>query len=137
VSSAHPRPSRVYETVLYASDVVAAATFYSELVGLTPAEPPDEMAAVFRLDDGGMLLVFDAALSSAPGRRVPSHGCTGAGHVAFSVPGGQLEPLAARLLEANVEAERWIDWPAGGRSLYVRDPAGNSVEFVDGEVWAS
>lgn len=137
MSSPHPRPLRVYETVLYASDVEATARFYSELVGLTPAEPPDEVAAVFRLDDGGILLVFDPARSSAPGRPVPSHGCTGAGHVAFSVSAGQLEPLAARLREANVEVERWIDWPPGGRSFYVRDPAGNSVEFVDGEVWPS
>lgn len=127
----------MYETVLYASDVAATARFYSELLGLTPAEPPDEAAAVFRLDDGGMLLVFDPARSSAPGRGVPAHGSTGAGHVAFSVSGGELEPLAARLLEANVDVERWIDWPAGGRSLYVRDPAGNSVELVDGEVWPS
>lgn len=133
----NPRPLRVYETVLYASDVAATARFYSELLGLTPAEPPDEVAAVFRLDDGGVLLVFDPARSSAPGRRVPAHGCTGPGHVAFSVPAGQLEPLAARLLEGDVEVERWIDWPAGGRSLYVRDPAGNSVELVDGEVWPS
>ncbi len=135
--SRDPRPLRVYETVLYASDVAATARFYSELLGLTLAEAPDEMAAAFRLDDGGMLLVFDPARSSEPGRRVPSHGSTGAGHVAFAVSEGQLEPLAERLVEASVDVERWIDWPAGGRSLYVRDPAGNSVELVDGEVWGS
>lgn len=135
MTSPTPRPLRVYETILYASDVAATARFYSERLGLTLAEEPDEIAAAFRLDDGGMLLIFDAARSSVPGRRVPSHGCTGAGHVAFSVPAGQLDPMAARLLEAGVEVERWIDWPAGGRSFYVRDPAGNSVELVDGEVW--
>jgi catechol 2,3-dioxygenase-like lactoylglutathione lyase family enzyme len=34
-----------------------------------------------------------------------------------------------------VEIEREITWPLGGRSVYFRDPAGNSVEFVEGEIW--
>ena len=32
-------------------------------------------------------------------------------------------------------SEREITWPLGGRSVYVRDPSGNSVEFVEGEIW--
>ena len=26
-------------------------------------------------------------------------------------------------------------WPGGGRSVYVRDPAGNSIEFADPAIW--
>ena len=57
------RPRRVYETVVYATDL--------------------EAARAFRLDDDGVLLLFDPTLSSQPGRVVPSHGPTGAVHVAF------------------------------------------------------
>jgi catechol 2,3-dioxygenase-like lactoylglutathione lyase family enzyme len=135
VASTPPRLLRVYETVLYASDVVAAAAFYSEVLGLRLLEEPDDLSAVFRLDDGGVLLLFDAARASTPGRPVPSHGATGAGHVAFSMEPGAYDAFAAAIRALGLEIEREITWDEGGRSLYVRDPAGNSVELVDGEVW--
>ena len=31
--------------------------------------------------------------------------------------------------------EKEVEWPKGGRSLYFRDPAGNSVELVTPGVW--
>jgi catechol 2,3-dioxygenase-like lactoylglutathione lyase family enzyme len=126
--------SRVYETVLYAEDLAAARAFYRDVLGLRLVSEPEEVATSFRLDDGGMLLLFDPRLSSQPGRPVPSHGATGAGHVAFSVQ--TLAEWTERLRAAGIEIEREVDW-GGGRSFYVRDPAGNSVEFVEGEVWPS
>ena len=129
------RPRRVYETVLYASDVAAAAAFYRDVLGLRLVEGPDELAAVFRLDDGGVLLIFDPARSGTPGRAVPSHGAEGAGHIAFSVD--ELDAAAEELRAAGIEIEREIEWPQGGRSVYVRDPAGNSVELVEGDLWPS
>src|SRR4051794_28884574 len=79
------RLSGVYETVIYATDVPGAAAFYADVLGLRLVDGPDELAAAFRLDDGGVLLIFDPSRASVPGRPVPSHGATGAGHVAFSV----------------------------------------------------
>jgi catechol 2,3-dioxygenase-like lactoylglutathione lyase family enzyme len=131
-------PSRivgVYETVLYSDDVVATARFYAELPGVRPIEEPDELSAAFRLEDGGVLLVFDPARASAPGRPVPSHGATGAGHVAFALETGTLAAFADELRTRGVTIECEVTWDEGGRSVYVRDPAGNSVEFVDGEAW--
>jgi catechol 2,3-dioxygenase-like lactoylglutathione lyase family enzyme len=122
----------VYETVLYAGDVPAIVAFYSDVVGLRAIDAPDEHSAAFRLGDGGVLLVFDPQRSSVPGRFVPSHGTTGKGHVAFRVD--DLDELCAHLRGKGVEIEREIDW-GGGRSVYFRDPAGNSVEFVEGEIW--
>jgi len=115
--------------------VAATASFYSDLLGLRLLAEPDELGAVFRLPDGGVLLLFDPRRASAPGRPVPSHGATGAGHVAFSVGAGGLEALADELRRRGVEVEREITWDEGGRSLYVRDPAGNSVELIEGEAW--
>ena len=125
----------IYETVLYASDVPAAAVFYAEAIGLRLVDGPDELAAAFRLDDGGVLLIFDPARASRPGRPVPSHGASGAGHVAFRVEAGDLAGFAASLRGRGIEIEREIEWDRGGRSIYVRDPAGNSVELVEGDIW--
>ena len=125
------RPRRVYETVVYASDLEAARAFYRDALGLREVED-----GVFRLDDDGVLLLFDPTVSSQPGRVVPSHGPTGAVHVAFSVGEGELEAWRERLAELGIELEQDHDWqPGGARSLYVRDPAGNSVELVEGDLW--
>lgn len=126
---------RVYETVLYAADVAAAARFYADVLGLRLVDGPDELAAAFRLDDGGILLLFEPTRASRPERPVPSHGASGAGHVAFSVEAGGLDGWAALLRERGIEIEGEVDWERGGRSFYVRDPAGNSVELVEGDIW--
>jgi catechol 2,3-dioxygenase-like lactoylglutathione lyase family enzyme len=125
----------VYETVLYADDVAAAAAFYADLLGLRLVDGPDELAAAFRLEDGGVLLIFDPSRSSVSGRPAPSHGATGVGHVAFSVEEGALDGWSERLRECGVEIELERAWQRGGRSIYVRDPAGNSVELVEGDLW--
>jgi catechol 2,3-dioxygenase-like lactoylglutathione lyase family enzyme len=126
---------RVYETVIYAGDSVAAAAFYRDALGLRALAPPGEHAAAFRLDGDGVLLIFEPDTSSAPDRFVPSHGTTGEGHVAFRVEAGQMDAARARLENLGVAIEREVTWPLGGHSVYVRDPAGNSVELVEGEIW--
>jgi len=127
------RPRRVYETVVYASDLEAARAFYRDALGLREVED-----GVFRLDDDGVLLLFDPTESSRAGRVVPSHGPSGATHVAFSVDEDELDAWRDRFAEHGVELEQDQDWQRGGaRSLYVRDPAGNSVELVAGDLWPS
>jgi catechol 2,3-dioxygenase-like lactoylglutathione lyase family enzyme len=126
---------RVFETVLYARDIPATVEFYAVTLGLRAVEEPDELGASFRLDDGGMLLIFDPDRASVPGRPVPSHGAVGAGHVAFRVEPAELDRCAERLRRAGVATEKEVDRGAGGRALYVRDPAGNSVELMDGDPW--
>jgi catechol 2,3-dioxygenase-like lactoylglutathione lyase family enzyme len=125
----------VYETVVYGRDMAALRDFYAGVLGLRLVDGPDELSAAFRLPDGGVLLAFDPARSSAPGRPVPSHGAQGPGHVAFRVPPESLDGWRAALEAAGVAVEREVDWPLGGRSLYVRDPAGNSVELTPGRIW--
>jgi catechol 2,3-dioxygenase-like lactoylglutathione lyase family enzyme len=129
------RSVQVFETVLYARDIPAIVDFYCGTLGLRMVEEPDELAAIFRLD-GGMLLVFDPDRSSVPGRPAPSHGADGPGHVAFRVEPAELDRCAQRLRQAGVETEKEVDRGGGqGRALYVRDPAGNSVELLDGDPW--
>ena len=128
-----PRIHGVHETVLYADDVQALAAFYADVVGLRQIDPPDEHSAAFRLEDDNVLLLFDPSRTSTPGRFVPEHGATGAGHIAFQVK--ELDEAVEELRGHAIEIERKITWPKGGRSVYFRDPAGNSVEYVEGEIW--
>ncbi|HEX6714782.1 MAG TPA: VOC family protein [Thermoleophilaceae bacterium] len=128
-----PRIHGVHETVLYAADVAGLVAFYRDVVGLTEIDPPDQHSAAFQFDDGNVLLVFDPSRTSEPGRFVPEHGTSGHGHVAFKVDG--LDERAHELRSHDVEIERDITWPRGGRSVYFRDPAGNSVEYVEGQIW--
>ena len=127
---------RIFETVIYGGDLVAMAEFYADGLGLRLVEEPDRLSVVFRLDDDAMLLIFDPTLASKPGRPVPSHGARGPGHVAMRVEAPEFDACAERLRRLGVEFEKEIDRPGdGGRSLYVRDPAGNSVELMDGDPW--
>lgn len=130
-----PQLLRVYETSLYASDIAAAADFYERHLGLQPTEALGEVGVAFRLSDGGVLLIFEPELARAPDRPIPAHGANGPGHVAFTVAPGTLDAFGEALRAEGVEIERDVAWPEGGRSLYLRDPAGNSVELVDGEIW--
>jgi catechol 2,3-dioxygenase-like lactoylglutathione lyase family enzyme len=126
----------VYETVLYAPDPAAAAKFYAETLGLRPLGEGDDLGAVFRLPDGKVLLIFDPQRSSEPGRAVPSHGAAGPGHIAFSLEPGTYDAALGALRDRGIGVEKEVDWERG-RSIYLRDPAGNSVELVDGDIWPS
>ena len=129
----------VLETCLYASDLAAAERFYGDVLGLERFARAEGRHVFFRCG-GAMLLVFDAAVTStAPGAvggvPVPAHGARGAGHVALAVAEEALPRWEARLAASGVAVEARIDWPRGGRSLYVRDPAGNSVELATPRIW--
>lgn len=130
------RIHRIYETTVYARDVDATAAFYAEVLGLRPFEQYAGFAAVFKLDDGGVFLIFEPERASAPGRTLPAHGARGPGHVAFSVTPDSLDAFVTTFRERGIEIEVDQTWDSGGRSVYVRDPAGNSVELVDGAAWS-
>ena len=129
----------VLETCLYANDLDAAERFYAGVLGLTVFAREGERHVFFRCG-AAMLLVFDPErTASAPGQvngtPVPAHGARGPGHVCFRVVADELPQWRERLERAGVTIEAEIDWPRGGASLYVRDPAGNSVELAPALIW--
>jgi len=128
-------PTSVHETVLYADDLATATSFYTEIVGLRTVFGPNDLLAALRVGTDDVLLLFDPDEAAVEGRDVPSHGARGPGHVAFSIDEAGLAEVLERCREAGIDVERELTWPRGGRSVYVRDPAGNSVEFVVGEIW--
>ncbi len=124
---------RVFETILYADDLAAMERFYGETLGLEVISR-SELLISFRCE-GSVLLIFNRAQSSEPGREVPSHGTTGAGHVAFALRPEDFEMWTARLEQARVAIEKVVPWEQGERSIYFRDPAGNSVELAPPTLW--
>ena len=127
------RPGGVFETVLYAEDLAAAERFYRDAVGLQVIGRGD-LAVVLRCGDG-VLLIFDPRKSGAAGREVPSHGTSGAAHIAFTAKPEDLSAWRKQLHEAGVSIEQEMDWEEGGRSIYFRDPAGNVVELAPPTLW--
>jgi len=133
----HPPISRVFETVLYTPDVPSAAAFYRNILGLPLLRPPTGQSAVFRVAPDSMLLVVDPAYTEQKGRGAPHHGSRGQGHVALRIDGGDYDAWRTTLIASGVTIEMEVNWPPGGRSLYFRDPAGNSVELASGNVWGT
>jgi non-canonical purine NTP pyrophosphatase (RdgB/HAM1 family) len=131
------RPTRILETILYAEDTAAMRGFYEGVLGLpVHHEVPGHM--VFFKMPTQMLLVFNPKITSQQKieNGPPPHGATGAGHVCFRCGADELDQWRAQLAQHGVAIEKVIDWPRGGRSIYFRDPAGNSLEFSPDAAWA-
>lgn len=131
--------SGILETCLYAADLGAAEHFYANVLGLDVYSREPGRHVFFRCG-GAMFLVFDPARTSAAtgrvgGVAVPAHGASGAGHVAFRIAEPALPAWRAKLADAGVPIEAEVTWPRGGRSIYVRDPSGNSVELATAAIW--
>ena len=98
----------VFETVLYAPDLEAAADFYTRVLRLELVSRSETLVG-FRCGQG-MLLVFDPELSSKAGRSVPAHGTAGNGHVAFATPADELDSWRGVLAEHGVAIESEVEF---------------------------
>jgi catechol 2,3-dioxygenase-like lactoylglutathione lyase family enzyme len=135
-----PRCRGVLEACLYASNLDEAARFYAEVIGLQPFASERGRHVFFRTGADTVFLLFNPertrqAIDPSVGTAVPTHGATGPGHVAFTINEADLSAWRARLAHHGIEIETEVSWPKGGRSIYVRDPAGNSVELATPSLW--
>jgi catechol 2,3-dioxygenase-like lactoylglutathione lyase family enzyme len=124
----------ILETCLYTQDLEASEKFYTEILGLKLYSKSGRRHIFFRCGDT-MFLIFNPQETTRSGQSVPSHGTYGAGHVAFSVPEEDISGWERYLQEKGIEIEADVHWPGGGRSLYFRDPAENSVEITSPSTW--
>jgi len=131
-------PTRILETAIYADNLAETAAFYEEVLGLERFTEVAGRHVFFRVE-GGVLLIFRPAATRQPPAAgtlpVPPHGARGQGHVCFAADKGEIGRWRARLEAAGVAVESDFEWPQGGRSIYFRDPAGNSVEFAEPRIW--
>jgi len=131
----------VLETCLYAHDLDAAEQFYASVLELPVVARVHERHVFFRCG-AGMLLVFEpertaTSAGQVGGVPIPNHGARGAGHVCFRIDETALPRWRDRFEAEGISLEAEIAWPRGGTSLYVRDPAGNSVELAPARIWGS
>ena len=128
----------VLEAALYASDLDAAEHFYGTVLGPDRIARHDDRHIFFRCGQT-VVLIFNAeetVKAASPGALpVPPHGATGAGHLCFRVSGDSLDDMVAKLAAAGVAIEADFRWPTGARSIYFRDPAGNSLECAEPKLW--
>ena len=133
------QPSGILESALYCDDLDLAEAFYGEVLGLERIAKAEGRHVFFRCG-AGVLLLFDPEATKAPPAPdarlpVPPHGTRGEGHLCFRAEADEIERWKARLEAAGIAIEAEFEWPQGGRSIYFRDPAGNSIEFAEPRIW--
>ncbi|MBM7044407.1 MULTISPECIES: VOC family protein [Rhizobium] len=128
----------ILETALYADDLDAVEAFYGGILGLEKIARGGNRHVFYRCGPG-VLLIFnptETMKQPEPGSLpVPPHGTTGHGHICFRLSGNDIEAMAEKLKAAGIGIEADFHWPNGGRSIYFRDPAGNSLECAEPRIW--
>ena len=137
------KPTAILETILYAPDLEAAQAFWREIMGLEPYSAVPGRHVFYRLETQ-MLLIFNPDATEVPprpgGLPVPPHGGRGPGHICFRANGAELDHWRTHLEAKGVAIESDFSWPSKtpemrGRSIYFRDPAGNSIEIAEARIW--
>lgn len=133
------QPLRILEAALYVDDLEEAERFYGGVLGLERIARVKGRHVFFRCGDA-VLLLFNAQATKTPpepGARlpVPPHGASGPGHLCFAASAEEIESWKKLLKDRGVDIEADFEWPKGGRSIYFRDPAGNSLEFAQPCIW--
>lgn len=130
------RVSDVLESALYVDDLEASQRFYTELLGL-PLYSKMEGRHVFLRCGNRMVLLFNAeatSVSAGGPADAPVHGARGAGHLAFAVPEHEIDRWKEHLSKHGVEIEKETHFGLS-RSIYFRDPSGNSLEITSPLLW--
>ena len=132
-------PSAILESALYVTDLGEAEAFYGGTLGLDLIARVEDRHVFFRCGQG-VLLLFNADATENPPPPdaklpVPPHGTHGPGHLCFSATLEEIETWKTYLTGKGVDIEADFEWPNGGRSIYFRDPSGNSLEFAEPRIW--
>jgi catechol 2,3-dioxygenase-like lactoylglutathione lyase family enzyme len=131
-------PAAILESALYADDLDKAEAFYGGILGLEKIVAVEGRHVFFRCGSG-VLLIFnpDATTEppSNPAMPVPPHGTKGDGHLCFAATAEEIDGWVPHLEANGIAIEADFLWPNGGRSIYFRDPAGNSLEFAEPKIW--
>lgn len=129
----------VLEASLYVDNLDAAAKFYEGILQLEQILSVEGRHIFYRCGETVVLLfIADKTRDTTTNSKlpVPPHGAEGAGHICFAAAGKDLDGWRLRFEQAGIAIESDFKWPNGARSIYVRDPAGNSVEFAEPTLWA-
>ena len=123
----------IVETAIYVDDLDAAEDFYQRIIGLNVIGKVVGRHVFFQVGDSNVLLAFNPRTTRA--EQDTPHGAIGPGHFALGIELQSLDDWREHLVAHGVMIEAEVEWPAGGKSIYFRDPAGNSVELITPGVW--
>ena len=128
--------TEILEVALYVTDLAAAEHFYTTVLGLSLYSKFEDRHVFLRCGHR-MVLLFnaEATINSGDGPLdAPGHGMKGAGHIAFAVQDREIDQWKEHLTAHGVSIEKEICWE-NGKSIYFRDPSGNSVEITSPAIW--
>lgn len=127
----------ILETVIYATDIETAEVFYHDVFDLELVSKVPGRFLFFRCGQQ-MLLIFNPEKSSEPNPDIPipRHGASGQGHICFSAKDKvEVKAWRDRFVSLGIEIEHDHVWENGAHSVYIRDPANNSVEVGETKLW--
>ena len=128
-----PPIEHLVEAGIYTDDLDQAEAFYHDILCLEVLTKKPGRHVFFQVGNS-VLLIFRPEATSKGGF-LPLHGTEGPGHFALGIPTESFDEWKKHLADHGVEIEKAVEWPGGGKSLYFRDPAGNSVELVTRGLW--
>lgn len=133
-----PSITGILETSLYVEDLEVSVSFY-ERVFAFPRLYSDHRLCALNAGENQVLLLFlkgaSAKGSQSAGGFVPGSDADGHLHLAFAIAPETLEQWQRRLQDLNIEIESTVHWPAGGTSLYFRDPDKHVLELATPGIW--
>jgi len=136
--TASPSVTHVLEVSLYVADLDRAQHFYQHLFGFAPYLRDERMCAL-GVPGRQVLLLFRRGASTQPSRtpfgEIPPHDGHGTLHLCFAITEAELPAWSDRLAAFAIAVESRLRWPAGGTSLYFRDPDGHSLELATPGLW--
>ncbi len=134
-----PNVGRVLETSLYVDQLDRSMQFYERLFGFSKLVSDNRFCA-FNVAGKQVLLLFVKGGTTKPmempGGILPPHDGSGHTHLAFTIDAEDEQEWRRLLASLNVPVESRVVWPAGGFSLYFRDPDGHLLELVTPGCWA-
>jgi catechol 2,3-dioxygenase-like lactoylglutathione lyase family enzyme len=134
-----PTVTGVLETSLYVQDIESSKRFYQTLFGFEVLAEDSRFCAL-NVSGRQVLLLFRKGApvepSVLPGGTIPAHGGSGHLHLAFSIAVADWQDWERWLHAKQVPIESRVTWPAGGQSLYFRDPDHHLIELATPGIWS-
>ncbi len=116
------KPRGVHHVSLEVADVEKAAAFYTEVLGLeVVGRPNPEFPGIWLRSEGQEVhLMYREGFQGPEGQQFGQH---------FALRVDDAEAVVQELDARGVRCTRPIAAPAGGWSVFLRDPSGNLVEL--------
>ena len=128
-----PRTEGILESSLYVNDIARSRSYYEQIFGFKMISDFGDRGCAMDAGRRGVLLLFKKGASAT----IESpHDGDGELHIAFAIAADELPGWEAWLDRNNIAIEERRTWPAGGRSIYFRDPDRHLLELVTPGIWS-